>query len=408
MNQIPLLIVEDNPIYAEILQQLLQVLTTELRFDVQWVDTAEKAQAAVRQKHYALVLLDYRLPTADGLTVLAGLRKLPDDEQPAVIMLTGMGREEIAVEAMKRGAKDYLSKDDLDTTSLLRAITSALERRRLETDIRRQAVELRERNQQFQTDLKLAREIQEAFLPQTYPVFPAGVTADNSALQFCHRYLPTAVLGGDFFDVFPVVGGQAGLLISDVMGHGVRAALVTAILRALAEEHTPIAAEPGLFLAQINRRLTAILQQTKMPMFATACYVVADAQAGQIHFAQAGHPAPLHIQRQTGKVISLAGANSQPGPALGAFDDATFPVGTAPLAAGDAILMYTDGLVDVADQTGQLYGEERLLALLQQHAGLPTAQLCDTILAAIHGFAAEPEFNDDVCLLGMDVKRVGR
>ena len=288
MNPTPLLIVEDNPIYAEILQQLLQVLTTEMQFDVHWVDTAEKAQAAVSQKRYDLVLLDSRLPTADGLTVLASLRKLPDDDQPAVIMLTGMGREEVAVEAMKRGAKDYLSKDDLDTTSLLRAITSALERRRLETDLRRQSVELRDRNQQFQTDLKLAREIQEAFLPHTYPVFPAGVTADQSALQFWSRYLPTAVLGGDFFDVFPVAGGQAGLLISDVMGHGVRAALVTAILRALADELTPIAADPGLFLAQINRRLTGILQQSKMPMFATACYLVADIQTGQLYFAQAG------------------------------------------------------------------------------------------------------------------------
>jgi len=406
MNPIPLLIVEDNPIYAEILQQLLQVLTTEMQFEVHWVDTAEKAQLAVKQKHYDLVLLDYRLPTADGLTVLASLRKLPDAEQPAVIMLTGMGREEIAVEAMKRGAKDYLSKDDLDTTSLLRAITSALERRRLETDLRLQSAALRERNQQFQTDLQLAREVQEAFLPQTYPVFPAGVAADQSVLQFCHRYLPTAVLGGDFFDVFPVVGGQAGLLISDVMGHGVRAALVTAILRALAEEHTPIAAEPGLFLAQINRRLTTILQQTRMPMFATACYLVVDSQTGQLQFAQAGHPAPLHIHRPAGQVESLASANHKP--ALGAFEDAAFPVGTATLAAGDTLLLYTDGLVDVADATGQLYGEDRLLAALRQHASLPTAQLFDTILKEIRDFAGAPEFSDDVCLLGMDVKRVGQ
>ena len=291
---------------------------------------------------------------------------------------------------------------------MLRAITSALERRRLETDLRRQAVELRDRNQQFQTDLKLAREIQEAFLPHTYPVFPAGVTADQSALQFWSRYLPTAVLGGDFFDVFPVAGGQAGLLISDVMGHGVRAALVTAILRALADELTPIAAEPGLFLAQINRRLTGILQQSKMPMFATACYLVADIQTGQLHFAQAGHPAPLHLQRQAGTVVSLAGANTKPGPALGAFEDAVFPVGTTTMAAGDTILLYTDGLVDVADKDGQLYGEDRLLAALREHTSQSTEQLLDTILTEIHSFAADPEFNDDVCVLGMDVKRVGR
>ena len=157
MNPIPLLIVEDNPIYAEILRQLLQSIGNDLQFEVHWVDNAEKAQAAIQQQVYELVLLDYRLPTADGLTVLAGFNTLPEDRQPAVIMLTGMGREAIAVEAMKRGAKDYLSKDNLDTTSLLRAITSALERRRLEFELRRSAAELRARNAQLQTDLNLAQ-----------------------------------------------------------------------------------------------------------------------------------------------------------------------------------------------------------------------------------------------------------
>ena len=276
MNSIPLLIVEDNPIYAEILRQLLQSLGDDLQFEVHWVDNAEKAQAAIQQKAYDLVLLDYRLPTADGLTVLAGFSSLPEDRQPAVIMLTGMGREEIAVEAMKRGAKDYLSKDNLDTTSLLRAITSALERRRLEVELRRSAAELRARNAQLQTDLNLAREIQEAFLPHTYPVFPVGIPAAQSALRFCHRYLPTTVLGGDFFDVFPVAENKVGLLISDVMGHGVRAALITAILRALAEELEAVAGNPGLFLTEINRRMLGILRQSRTPMFATACYFVVD------------------------------------------------------------------------------------------------------------------------------------
>ena len=408
MNPIPLLIVEDNPIYAEILRQLLQVLSTDMQFEVHWVDNAEKAQAAIQQKAYELVLLDYRLPTADGLTVLAGVRGLPDDRQPAVIMLTGMGREEIAVEAMKRGAKDYLSKDDLDTTSLLRAITSAIERRRLETELRRSAAELRERNAQLQTDLNLAREIQEAFLPHTYPVFPAGVPAEQSAVRFYYRYLPTTVLGGDFFDVFPVGTHKAGLLITDVMGHGVRAALITAILRALAEELAPVADEPGKFLTEINRRMLGILRQPRTPMFATACYVVADTQTGQTRFAIAGHPTPIHYQRHAGKVTTLAANNCQPGPALGAFEDAVFPVCTATLAAGDTLVLYTDGLVDVADNNGKLFGEERLFDIFRQRAQLPTTQLFDAVLAEIHTFAAEPEFSDDVCLLGMDVARVGQ
>ena len=408
MNSIPLLIVEDNPIYAEILRQLLQSLGNDLQFEVHWVDNAEKAQAAIQQKPYELVLLDYRLPTADGLTVLAGFASLPEDRQPAVIMLTGMGREEIAVEAMKRGAKDYLSKDNLDTTSLLRAITSALERRRLEVELRRSAAELRVRNAQLQTDLNLAREIQEAFLPHTYPVFPLGIPAAQTALRFCHRYLPTTVLGGDFFDVFPVGEHKVGLLISDVMGHGVRAALITAILRALAEELAPVAADPGRFLTEVNRRMLGILRQSRTPMFATACYFVVDIRTGESQFSIAGHPSPIQMQRSVRKVVPLTPPPGQAGPALGAFEDATFPVCPATLVAGDTIILYTDGLVDVGGKDSQFLGEKWLLNTLRKDAAMPTDQIFDAVLADAHAFATAPEFSDDVCLLGMDVIRVGQ
>src|SRR5579863_4442593 len=104
----PLLLVEDNPIYAEILQRLLPALGAEMRFVPKCVDTAEKAIEAIATTNYSLVILDYKLPGADGMTVLAHIRSLPMPRQPAVIMLTGMGNESVAVEAMKRGAKDYL------------------------------------------------------------------------------------------------------------------------------------------------------------------------------------------------------------------------------------------------------------------------------------------------------------
>src|SRR5438128_2104811 len=93
----PLLIVEDNPVYAEIVQRLLPMLGADLQFAPVWVDSAEKALAEIRRQQYSLVLLDYKLPGADGLTVLGQICSMPKDRQPAVIMLTGMGSEAIAV-----------------------------------------------------------------------------------------------------------------------------------------------------------------------------------------------------------------------------------------------------------------------------------------------------------------------
>lgn len=407
MSAIPLLIVEDNPVYAEVLQRLLPTLGTEFEFEVAWVDTAEKAKEIVHQKAFSIVLLDYRLPTADGLTVLAEIQTLPVGQQPAVIMLTGMGCEEIAVEAMKRGAKDYLSKDQLDIASLLRAITSALERRRLEEQLQQSTEQLRAQNAQLQADLNMAREIQEAFLPQSYPTFPAQVAPEQSALRFCHRYIPTTVVGGDFFDVKALPGGQASLFISDVMGHGVRAALVTAILHAVAEELTAVAANPGAFLDGMNQRLMGVLQRTRMPMFASACHVVMDPQAGVMRFALAGHPPPIHVQRRLARVEPLAVTGGETGPALGLFSDAQFRVFTAPLSPNDAVVLYTDGVFEVNGPDGSQYGQERLLHCLRQHAHMQTSQLFDEVINEVQRYADRKEFADDVCLLGADVAHAG-
>jgi serine phosphatase RsbU (regulator of sigma subunit) len=404
---IPLLIVEDNPVYAEILQRLLPALGTELRFSSKWVDTAEKALEEVQGNHYELVLLDYKLPGADGLTVLSHIRSLPKGQQPAVIMLTGMGNEAVAVEAMKSGAMDYLAKDYLDVPSLIRAITTALERKRLEEQVARYTAELREKNAQMETDLNMARELQQALLPHQYPVFPRTSAPKESCLRFCHCYHPTTAVGGDFFDVLPLSDSEAGVFICDVMGHGVRAALVTAIVRALVEELTPMAGDPGQFLTQINRDLLRILKQTRMPLFASAFYLVADVNHGEVRYSNAGHPAPLYVRRSAGAVEPMRDAVSRPGPALGVFEDSVYSACQRMLAAGDLVVLFTDGLYEVAGANDEEYGQERLLEAVRKRMDLPPAQLFDELLAEVQRFSGGKEFVDDVCLVGMEATRVG-
>jgi sigma-B regulation protein RsbU (phosphoserine phosphatase) len=394
-------------VYAEILQRLLPALGAEMRFAPKWVDTAEKAIEEIAKTNYALVLLDYKLPGADGMTVLAHIRSLPVPRQPAVIMLTGMGNEAIAVEAMKRGAKDYLSKDCLDVPSLVRAITSALERKRLEEQVARYTEELREKNAQVEADLNMAREIQEAFLPARYPTFPRNALPKESALHFHHCYLPTGAVGGDFFDVLSISDTQAGVFICDVMGHGVRAALVTAMVRALAEELIAVAAEPDRFLTEINHRLLGILTQTRMPMFASAFYLVADLARGELRYSNAGHPSPLLVRRSAGTVEPLRFPDCRPGPALGVFEESVYPICQCALAPQDLVVLFTDGLYEVEGAEGNEYGQERLLAAVRKRANLAAGPLFDELLADVQKHAGNRGFVDDVCIVGVEVARVG-
>ena len=401
MNPLPvsLLIVDDDPVSAQFVRQLVLSLGEEFPCAPHCVDTAETALVELGQSAYELMLLDYNLPGANGLQALAQIRDLPPERQPAVIMLTGSGSETVAVEAMKRGARDYLPKEGLDAPLLLRTLRSALAQKQL-------ADQLARYHAQTRADLEMARHLQQSLLPDTYPAFPRSASAAESTLRFCHRFCPAAELAGDFFSVLPLSDTRAGVFLCDVMGHGVRSALVTAMVRALLNNAAPRAADPGQFLSKMNRRLGGLLKPADSPMFATAFYLVADVAAGRLRYATAGHPPPLHLQRRAGQAAPLH-VPPRAGPALGLFGDAAYVTSECPLAAGDVILLFTDGLLEVTGAGGQEeYGQQRLLAAARQSINLPLPDLCDALMAGVRSFAGGAAFEDDVCLLSLEVARL--
>jgi sigma-B regulation protein RsbU (phosphoserine phosphatase) len=291
--------------------------------------------------------------------------------------------------------------------SIFRDVTirkQAEERERLvNAELARSQSELRKKNEILEDDLKMAREIQQAILPQQYPAFPSGAPPESSLLHFCHRYHPTGQVGGDFFNVLRLSDSQAGLFICDVMGHGVRSALVTAMVRALVEELRPAAMDPGLLLTRINWDLRAILQQTGTPLFTTAVYLTADLRKREILFANAGHPRPLLIHRPSGQVDPLKYPDGKARPALGLFADSVYPTASSTLAAGDLVMLFTDGLYEVEGPDNQQFSQDLLLQAVKKHAPLHCADLFDAILDEITQFSASHEFADDVCLLGVEV-----
>ena len=392
-----LLVVDDDPVFSLFVRQLVLSLAAELPCSVDCADCAEAALARILRGRFDLALVDYHLPGASGLDLLAQICGLPLEQQPAVIMLTGSGNEAVAVEAMKRGAKDYLKKNEVDQPSLMRALQSALAQKRL-------AEQVAAYNAQMKADLEMAHKLQESLLPQRYPSFPRTATAENSALRFCHRYFWTAQLGGDFFSVQNLSDTEAGVLICDVMGHGVRSALVTAMLRAMVGDLEMHANDPGRFLSEMNRKLAAILKQIEEPLYATAFYLVADFAAGQMRYAKAGHPAPLHLRCQAGIVEPLP-FPSHAGAALGLFEKSEFLTSQRPLTTGDRILLFTDGLFEVTNDADEDFGQERLLAAARQRMNLPLPELLDGLIADVRAFAGGNDFSDDVCLLGMEVAR---
>ena len=250
--------------------------------------------------------------------------------------------------------------------------------------------------------LRTAREIQLTMLPQQYPTFPHDSRPEESAFQFVHRYEPAESVSGDFFSITPISDSEVGVFICDVTGHGVRAALVTAMIRALGEELKPLARDPGNFLRKLNSDLCSILKNTGSPMLTTGFYAVADCQTGRLRFANAGHPRPLLVRRSVGAVEPLANASGRSQPALGLFEDPPYLTSELTLVPGDFLMLFTDGLFEVQGQNEELYSQERLMLDVKNFLTHPPGILFDELLGVIRAFALNGEFDDDVCLVGMD------
>jgi sigma-B regulation protein RsbU (phosphoserine phosphatase) len=274
--------------------------------------------------------------------------------------------------------------------------------RRANTELARSREELRTKNLLMEENLHMAREIQFAMLPQQYPTFPHDAPPEQSALQFVHRYQPAETVSGDFFSVSALSEDVAGVFICDVTGHGMRAALVTAMIRALVEELKPIAQDPGMFLRKLNGDLFTILKTTGSPMLTTAFYLVANWRTGVMRFANAGHPKPLLVRRSTRRVEPLVNASGKSQPALGLFENPPYQTTEINLAPGDLMMLFTDGLYEVQGPNEELYSQERLIMDVKDRLDRPAAQLFDELLAAIGGFSVDHEFADDVCLIGME------
>ena len=273
----------------------------------------------------------------------------------------------------------------------------------LEERVEERTHELRKKNEQMEEELQMARELQVALLPQKFPTIPIDALPHESALSFLSLYFPTGDVSGDFFSVFPVGEKAAGVLICDVMGHGVRSALVTGMIRGLVEEHAHLASDPGELLTRINRALTVILKQAGTTMFATCFYVVADVERAQLRFANAGHPSALHVRRNGASAEKLDGQNCR-GPAMGIFPSAIYTTATRPMTEGDLVMLFTDGLFEVEDATGAFFNEEQLRTTVTSHAALAPEEFFDRVLGDIRKYSQSETFADDVCVVGMQIR----
>jgi sigma-B regulation protein RsbU (phosphoserine phosphatase) len=235
-------------------------------------------------------------------------------------------------------------------------------------------------------ELRLARDIQERILPRQLPT-PPGI--DLGA-----RMVAAHVVGGDFFDVFPLGSDSLGLVVGDACGKGMSGALFMALTRSLLRAEAARAASPEEALRATNQQLADI---STTGMFITILYGVLNYSTGEFVYARAGHELPL-IWDAAGVALTLARANGQP---LGILPDPAIDVQRLRLPPGGTLLLFSDGVTEATNAQGGFFGLESVQATVQAHLGMPAQQLCDQLVDTLTAYRGTSPQADDITLLAL-------
>jgi len=258
--------------------------------------------------------------------------------------------------------------------------------------LRTQMVELERvtaERERFQSELRIARDIQRSILPRTFPPFPGEARFDVYA-----ETLPAHEMGGDFYDFFLLSDQRLGLVIADVSDKGVPAALFMAVSRTLLRSVTLRGGAPGVCLSQVNSLLSA---DNDSSMFVTLFYGILDPATGELEYANAGHNPPLVL----GSGAAPRRLDGKPGCPLGACDQMSYPLHHARIAPGELLFLYTDGITEAVDPRDQLFSEERLVSLLARSPRRSPREVITEVVAAVRAHAGERAQFDDITALAL-------
>jgi hypothetical protein len=243
------------------------------------------------------------------------------------------------------------------------------------------------RGQQLEQQFAIARRVQHDLLPEALPPF--------AGLECAGTCIPAWQVGGDFYDVFDAGGGKVALLVGDVSGKGLGAALVMGLLHGAircSDWLHPEAHETA------TEKLNTVLHEGTAPeMFATLFWAYYDEPL--LHYVNAGHLPPL-IVRASGDVERLTDG----GPVVGAIQGCRYEQGVVHLREGDLLVLYSDGVLEAADGEDEEFGEARLQSIITESAKRPVSELCDEIVNRVRAFAHRGSLDDDLTLLVIRVR----
>ena len=331
-----------------------------------------------------LILLDIMMPDMDGYEVCRRLKENELTKDVPVIFLTAMDQTTDEAQGFELGAADYMTKP----------VNPPILKARIATHLALKSSmdQIRKHKDRMQQELNVGRDIQMSMLPVDFPPYP-----DRKEFSIHALLKPAREVGGDFYDFFFVSDDEICLVLGDVSGKGVPAALFMAVTKTMIKTQAADDSSPASIVTRVNEELSA---DNPACMFVTLFVAIVNVRSGELRFTNAGHNPP-YILRHDGKLDCL---DQRHGPIIGAVEGVAYREDQIEIGEKDTLLLFTDGVTEAMDTSNQLYSEARLEEFLKKSDNTPE-QLTVAVLDAVEQFATGAEQADDITILAFRIEQ---
>jgi sigma-B regulation protein RsbU (phosphoserine phosphatase) len=373
LSECRVLIVDDAKVNVDV---LVGALRDDYKLSIAL--DGEHALRIVKTAHPDLILLDIVMPDMDGYEVCRRLKADPATRDIPIVFLSALQEVQSKAAGFEAGGADYITKpfEILEVKARVRSLLRA----KAYQDAVRELLE---------SELRVAHDIQMGIVPQLFDRFARDGRADVFA-----SLAPARAVGGDLYDVFQVDDRRIGVVIGDVSGKGIPAALFMAMTTTLVRGVARLTGRPGEVLARVNDELAA---ENPSDMFVTLFCGVLDLHTGEMTCASGGHLPPVLLR--PGEAPKPAYASQ--GTMVGAIPGLPYPEERITLRPGDTLILYTDGVTEAMDTAGTCFGEERMLAALGPRAGVAARDAVEGLLADVRRYAEGAEQADDIAIVAV-------
>lgn len=388
-------VVDDEEVVTRTIKSFLEL---ETEYEVLTFQSPVSALDAIERARVDLVISDFLMPEMSGLEFLAEVKKR--HPETVRVMLTGYADKENAIRAINEVELFQYLEKPWDNDQLVLTIRNGLRSRSLSCQLGEKINELdrtilshdrlSQQHERLKEELVLARRVQQTLLPQHLPAV--------GGVRFAATYRPALDVGGDFYDVIELDGGVLAVFVADATGHGVQAALSTALLKSAFTEFANRSAGSCDMLRDINRALHNVLPAD---IFIAATLATIEAGSRRVSVTNGGGPHPFRVIKGGG--VTRVASN---GLLLGAVDPSVYEPGdevTVTLEPGDRVVFYTDGLTEVENAEGDDFGECGIVAALEATSGLSLGEVNDHLVARAEAHAREGHEWDDVTILTVEM-----